>query len=174
MPLSNTLEVRAGELYFVVFGRPQPQGSYRAFIYQKGGNARAAITSDNKKMKPYRQQVTDTALSVLERLEIERPRHGEHVPVSVELNFFFAKPKSTKKSVLFPAVKPDIDKLIRSTFDALTGVLFKDDAQVVTVTARKFYDALERVEIRIISACDVALATPKHGCDIRRQDVSFS
>jgi crossover junction endodeoxyribonuclease RusA len=149
-------------IQFAVFGRPEPQGSKNAWVLptKNGGKGRAIMYDQNaKKMKPYRQEVSRAALATLHDLEIERPLAGEHVPVSVELNFFFAKPKSTKKSVLFPAVKPDVDKLIRSTFDALTGVLFKDDAQVVVVTARKFYDALERVEIRMISAGDVTNAT---------------
>jgi Holliday junction resolvase RusA-like endonuclease len=32
-----------------------------------------------------------------------------------------------------------VDKLLRSTFDALTGVAFDDDRQVVTVNASKRY-----------------------------------
>jgi len=37
-----------------------------------------------------------------------------------------------------PAVKrPDLDKLVRAVFDALTNVVFKDDSQVVSVFASK-------------------------------------
>jgi Holliday junction resolvase RusA-like endonuclease len=34
---------------------------------------------------------------------------------------------------------PDLDKLQRSTLDALTGVLFKDDSQVCRILAMKCY-----------------------------------
>lgn len=37
-------------------------------------------------------------------------------------------------------VKPDTDKLIRSTLDALTGVAYDDDSQVVNISACKIYD----------------------------------
>ena len=38
-----------------------------------------------------------------------------------------------------PAVKPDIDKLVRCTLDALSGVAFDDDARIVSLTAHKRY-----------------------------------
>jgi Holliday junction resolvase RusA-like endonuclease len=38
-----------------------------------------------------------------------------------------------------PTGKPDADKLARSTLDALTGIIFTDDALVVRLVAEKFY-----------------------------------
>jgi Holliday junction resolvase RusA-like endonuclease len=43
------------------------------------------------------------------------------------------------KGKIFCDKKPDIDKLIRSTFDSMTGVLYRDDSQVVQVRATKVY-----------------------------------
>lgn len=39
----------------------------------------------------------------------------------------------------FPGRKPDLDKLARAALDALTGVVFLDDAQVVDLVVRKRY-----------------------------------
>ena len=48
-----------------------------------------------------------------------------------------------------PCVRPDVDKLARALLDALTGVAYEDDGQVVTLTVRKRYgpDTLTRVFI---------------------------
>jgi Holliday junction resolvase RusA-like endonuclease len=45
----------------------------------------------------------------------------------VELTFYVSSPRS----------RPDIDKLIRSTLDALTGITWLDDSIVVSVAAKK-------------------------------------
>ncbi len=122
---------------FTVYGKPVPQGSSKAFYVKSLG--RSVITTDNKKLKPWRQQVTDTAMAVQAEAIPDRR------PVSIGLRFYFARPKSAKKRVGM-IVKPDIDKLVRSILDALTGVLFQDDSQVVSVVAEKFYGDVERVE----------------------------
>jgi hypothetical protein len=46
-----------------------------------------------------------------------------------------------------PAVKPDLDKCIRALNDALTGILWVDDGQVVGVSAKKLYGLPERTEV---------------------------
>lgn len=127
-------------IQFTVYGKPVPQGSSKAFYVKALG--RAVITSDNKRLKPWRQQITDTAMAQAgEAIEDSRP-------VEVLLEFYFARPKSAKKRVGM-TVKPDIDKLIRAILDGITGVLFRDDSQVVSVIASKHYDDLERVEISV-------------------------
>jgi len=46
-----------------------------------------------------------------------------------------------------PAVAPDIDKLLRAVSDALTGVGYMDDAQIVEVYASKIYADNTYIEI---------------------------
>lgn len=38
---------------------------------------------------------------------------------------------------IFPTSKPDLDNSIKSVFDAMNGVVYKDDAQVVTTVCKK-------------------------------------
>lgn len=128
---------------FTVYAKPQPQGSARAFLIK----GRPIITSTNKNLKPYRQELTLTALVAMAGKE--KPFAGKHVPVAVSMDFYLERPKSIPKKRIEMVVKPDLDKIIRSTTDALTGILYTDDAQIVTVTARKFYGIPERVEIRV-------------------------
>lgn len=120
--------------------RPEPQGSGRAMLI--GGKARYIATSSNKqgkRMRSYRQQVHSAALTRLEAMNRATPAFEKHVPVHLEIAFFFERPKSAPRMRQNPVVKPDIDKLLRATLDALTGVLFHDDAQVVEVVTRKLY-----------------------------------
>jgi Holliday junction resolvase RusA-like endonuclease len=38
-----------------------------------------------------------------------------------------------------PTGKPDIDNLIKTIGDALNGIMWRDDSQIVMLQARKFY-----------------------------------
>lgn len=134
------------EIRFTVFTHCEPQGSSRAFVNKKSG--RAIVTSANPKMKPYRHTVTQIACESLAKANEIQPWAAKHVPVSIGFRFYVEKPSSVAKKRTEPVVKPDLDKLIRSTTDALTGVLYHDDAQIVEYfEVRKFYGTPERVEI---------------------------
>lgn len=126
-------------LKFTVYGTPRPQGSTRAFIPK--GWKRAVITTDNTRLKPWRQSISETVMALQPQL-----LDG---PVVLCADFFFKRPRSAPKSRLRPSVKPDADKLLRAILDSLTGILYRDDAQVVTILGRKHYGDPERVEITV-------------------------
>lgn len=138
---------------FIVYVHPQPQGSAKAFVRGR----HAVITSDNVKLKPYRNEVTAVVLRACNDALAVIPLAPKHAPVRLTLDFFFSRLPSIPKKRLDVVVKPDIDKLARATLDALTGVLFVDDAQVVHLEARKHYGSPERVEIGV----SMALLDPK-------------
>lgn len=135
---------------FTVLGRPQPAGSKRAFVNPKTG--RAIITDDAKKSRPWKQEVKHTAL-------VAYP-HGQLLdgPLVVEITFVLARPAAhmgtgrnagqvRPSAPAYPIVRPDVDKLSRAVLDALTGTLWRDDAQVVRKTVEKVYGAPERCEV---------------------------
>lgn len=125
---------------FTVYGTPRPQGSMKAFMREGWKHPR--VTTDNKRLKPWRQQISETAMT------LRAPVLDG--PVAMGLRFYFRRPKSVPKSRVFPVVKPDLDKLIRGCMDSLTGILYRDDAQVVRFDEiGKFYDDVERVEIQV-------------------------
>lgn len=111
---------------FRVFGLPQPKGSTRAFI-RKG---RAIVTSDNRELKPWAQNV---ALSA----HVSGIRVIEKGPVKIEVQFVLPRPRSVKRGQAFQCVRPDLDKLLRAVLDALTGVAWTDDGQVAVIQAAK-------------------------------------
>jgi Holliday junction resolvase RusA-like endonuclease len=128
---------------FTVYGHPEPQGSFRAMNSKYSG--KAILTQSNKKMLPYRQMVSQTAM-----VECRGRMIAKHEPVMLGLSFYFAKPKSAPKSRAWPTVKPDLDKLVRCIKDALTGFAYVDDSQVVKFSKlEKLYGSPERTVITV-------------------------
>ena len=118
---------------FWVAGVPQPQGSMTAQV--RGGRA-VMYSANAARLRPWRDAVTFQAR------EAWRAGAWQGVPleggVNLRLQFAFLRPASAAKRPV-PHVKPDLDKLQRAVLDALTGVVYGDDAQVVSVTASKIY-----------------------------------
>ena len=116
------------ELSFRIDGLPAPQGSKRHI-----GNGRMIEAS--KKVGPWRAAV----LEAVAPLSFE-PFSGS---VGIEIVFWLEKPKSVKRDL--PTVPPDLDKLVRGLFDALTlASVWTDDAIVIEVKSWKFYADQER------------------------------
>lgn len=130
---------------FTVLGHPEPQGSIKAFMVR----GKPRLTSDNAAMKPWRQEVGWCALRALAKANAKQPWAAAKVPVGVIFHFYFAKPHSAPKRRQWPSVKPDWDKLARSCGDAMTGIVWVDDAQIVQATVVKEYGLPERAEITI-------------------------
>lgn len=59
--------------------------------------------------------------------------------VCVQLHFVLERGSTVTRAL--PTVKPDVDKLARAVLDALTGVAYGDDGQVVELHVRKSYSA---------------------------------
>lgn len=133
-------------LRITVYCKPEPQGSVKAFMI----HGKPRLTSDNAKVKPYRHTVAQVAAEQLSKDGIELPMAAKNRPVSLGVCWYFLKPPSAKKDRVHPAYKPDADKLLRATLDALTGIAYADDCQVVDIRAAKRYGAPERVEISVV------------------------
>ncbi len=157
----------ADRIEFAVLGRPQPQGSMKGFVLKgkDGAKPRAILTSDNSKMKPYRQQVGWAALDARAKAGYNALFAEKQIAVSVEFKFYFEKPPSISKKRVHIAVKPDIDKLCRSTIDAMTGIMFADDSQIIQLSASKYYGLPERAEIAVtnLEAAVIPRMFDEHG-----------
>ena len=76
-------------------------------------------------------------------------------PVFVLIRAIFPIPKSfskkkteqAMKGTLYPTKKPDWDNIGKIICDALNGIAYKDDSQVVIATVVKAYGATERVDV---------------------------
>lgn len=48
-----------------------------------------------------------------------------------------------------PVTKPDADNYAKGPLDAMKGIIWKDDGQIVDLIARKFYSSKPRIEITV-------------------------
>lgn len=126
---------------FMVYGAPGPQGSKRHV-------GKGVMIESSKKVKPWREAVKQAALDLV----ITQPWTPLDGPLVAEFAFTFKRPKSHYRTGRnahllrdsappYPAVVPDLSKLIRSTEDALTDAgVWADDARVVAYhQPRKVY-----------------------------------
>ena len=123
----------SNSLTFIVYGLPAPQGSKRSL-----GNG--ILVESSKAVKPWRQDVKHAALACV-------PHDWDTTrPMAISIVFRFKRPATHigKKGIKPSAPQHntsarsgDVDKLLRASFDALTGVAYDDDRQVVTVNASK-------------------------------------
>lgn len=132
-----------------VIGTPAPQGSKRGFV---GKSGRVQLVESSAAVRPWRQDVAAAAEQRVTELQWVPPKQ-----VSVTVTFYLVRPRSAPKSRTLPNVKPDLDKLVRSTLDALTTAgVFTDDATVVELTARKAYALPGEALGAQITVCEVA------------------
>ena len=134
-------------IQFTVYGEPTAKGRPRAAI-GKNGRIRGAYTPGKTRSAEtnFREQAV--------KVKPERPFEG---PVVLDLKFFRGVPRSWSKKKReealkgerVPAVRPDVDNLAKLVKDALNGVFWRDDAQVVRLTAEKRYSDVPRTEVKV-------------------------
>lgn len=122
-------------LAFVVYGTPIGQG--RISFLGKG----RAVHSNAKTLHPWRALVASRAAEA----QTGMPYTG---PVQLRASFYLQRPKHHSNSrglrdnaPSHPAKRPDLDHLLRAIGDALTGIAWVDDSQVVKVRASKSWCA---------------------------------
>lgn len=112
-----------------VAGRPAAQGSKKHI-----GNGR--LIEQSKYVKPWRETIVAAFLQQPFAVRKLWPITGE---VHVQLSFVMPRPVSTPKRSTPPAIKkPDLDKLARAAFDAITmSGAWADDSQATRLSASK-------------------------------------
>lgn len=115
---------------FTVPGKPAPL--QRARAVRRGSFIKVLDTEDNKVNKATVGWYGKAAMGGKPLLQ---------GPLAMTIEFRLPKPKSKIKvhSTPFPLPdsKPDIDNLGKMILDALSQVVYEDDAQIVTLTLRK-------------------------------------
>lgn len=144
---------------FYVGGIAKPAGSKRGFPIRRGGvfTGRVAITDACKHTKSWQAQVKHAATEAVKEAGLTQLLEGS---LKLTLVFNVSRPKNHYRtgrnaSMLrdsappFPITKPDLLKLTRAVEDALTGIVWRDDSQVVTEHLAKRFGGLPGVSIEI-------------------------
>ncbi len=135
-------------MIIIVNGTPAPQGSKR---HVGGGR----MVEMSKAVGPWREAVrAETQRTMIDH----DPLAG---PVSVVIDFYLPRPKGHYRSgrnahllrdsaPVYPAGRPDLDKLARAVLDGITaGGAWKDDGQAAELTLRKLYSTTGTGSCRI-------------------------
>ena len=112
-------------------GDPAPKGSYTRLAtgYVFNGRNKKAT----QKYDAWKQAVADAAqIAVAGNVNYPTCEACE-----VDVMFRLARGKTVKR--IMHTVPPDVDKLARAMFDPLTGIVWADDSQVVSLHAAKRY-----------------------------------
>ena len=113
------------ELTIDVAGEPASQGSH-SVIHGR------IVQVNSAKHKRWRNAVAFAALDLVtdgwELLD---------EPLELSVIFYLPRPKTATRE--FPAVMPDVDKLLRAVFDSLSGVIYVDDSRIIRATVQKLY-----------------------------------
>lgn len=131
-----------------IFGEPVGKGRPR---FARNGAYVRAYTPD--KTRQYEENVA----------MIYRLRKGDNFgaePVILKVDAYFSVPKSASKKAreemlsgdAFCMKKPDADNIIKCIADALNGVAYNDDKQIVRCFCSKHYSDTPRVEITVLPA----------------------
>ena len=136
---------------FVVYGDARPAGSKRAFKHPHTG--KIVVTEMAKGAKPWRADVQAAALEVFRgplltgplavTFTIYRPRPAGHLGTGRNAG-------TVKDSApAYPTTRPDVLKLARALEDALQGIVYRDDSQIVDEFLHKRYGEPARAEVSI-------------------------
>lgn len=138
---------------FTVPGIPVGKGRPRAT--SAGGRARLYTPA---KTVAYEGLVSHAAAQAM----------GGHAPLAgaclVELDITCPVPASWSKrkqaaalaGTIYPTTKPDKDNVIKAIYDAMNGIVWRDDVQAVDGVQRKRYGAVPGVRVRVCVLGDAA------------------
>ena len=129
------------EVHFIIPGRPVGKGRPR---FTRNGHC---WTPD--KTVSYERDIKLSYWSTYGHRKYEADK-----ALAVEIILYYPRPKNmakykrlmAQKGVLRPTVKPDVDNVIKAILDALNGVAFDDDRQIVQIECEKWYDITEENE----------------------------
>lgn len=131
------------QLYFDI----EPVQQQRPRFARRGNFVR---TYDPKKTADFKKQLHQLATAQF----TDEPLTGS---LKVEIKFYRAIQKSISKkehdkrakNEHRPSVKPDLDNYIKSSLDALTGVIWADDNEIVDLATGKYYAEHPHIELKI-------------------------
>lgn len=138
------------EIYFIVDGKVQPKQRPRVFRNKYTGRTQtitpqATVDYENKVKASFYEACDGEKFFLTGAVQMT---------VNVYVAITKSTPKKTREKMLTGELKPitrtgDLDNLFKAISDALNGVAYDDDSQIIDATIRKFYGEEARAEITI-------------------------
>ena len=133
-------------IQFTIPGQTQAQERPRFSRVGKG-----VRTIDPPKSRAYKELVKFVAWQ-------NKPQEPLQGALKLEVDVYLMPPKKyhTKpkqaliaSGELRPTTKPDLDNLVKGIKDGMSKIIWVDDAQIVELVVRKFYDMQPRAEVKV-------------------------
>lgn len=128
-------------------GEAKPKGSASGFpIKRKDGSVGVNVTNSNPDAAGWQAIVSRYLVDA-----VGSPVPYPSGPVAVTLTFVLRRTASEPKRRTRPMDrKPDLDKITRTVFDAMTGIVFRDDSQITwSAQSKRTAEADESPGVRI-------------------------
>ena len=160
----NTMQSES--LLIRINGIPQGKGRPR---FTKGGKAYTP-----QKTRRYEEAVRGAAMLAAQAQGFVK--HDDDTPLEACISAWFPVPASWSKKKraaamagdIYPTAKPDADNLAKAILDALNGIAYRDDKQVVSCTVGKRYTFRDDDTPRVV----VHIAPMKTFAQLREEAVS--
>jgi Holliday junction resolvase RusA-like endonuclease len=140
------------EIYFKVLGDPKGKGRPR---FSRVGKFTKTYTDAKTKM--YENEIANAARIAMDCFQGKWPHEPLETPLSVTLIVHVGVPASYSKKRTtacligeeWPTKKPDIDNIAKAFLDAMNGIVYKDDVQVIRLHVYKKYSIEPGVHITV-------------------------
>lgn len=134
------------QIEFIIEGKVKPKQSFR---YTRSGH--------NYTPRDVKQYARDIQYSFAAKYPTWLPSMFFEKPLKAEIEVYKKMPQSFSKikkqraiaGEIRPLVEPDCDNISKNILDALNGVVYPDDKQIVELSVKKFYSETEFVKVRI-------------------------
>lgn len=135
------------ELIFEVLGEPVAQGRPRFSSKNKVKRAIDPPASRYYKMKVEHEAKNHSPTELIEgpiRMYLDICK-----PLTQELANSKPKREAALNRDILPIARPDVDNYAKGIKDALNGIIYKDDSQIIELTVRKYYSEEPKAVIKI-------------------------
>lgn len=135
---------------FTIPGKPQTKQRAR---HGKGFTYTPKETVANEKM---------VKMIAFEAMQGKTPFQGG---IRLQIDSYHAIPSSVSKKKIpdalrgffKPLTKPDLDNIIKQVSDACNGVVYKDDNQIYSINAMKYFSETPRIQVVIFHNPEVSI-----------------
>lgn len=136
------------KLTFTIPGEPTAQGRPRFSTH--GGFVKAY---DPEKSRNYKAYVKLLASEAMQNIGLTLTELPLGVEIITDVGIPASKSKKFKEQALnglqLPIKKPDVDNVAKIILDSISGIVYKDDKQIVKLTVSKKYSDIPKVEVKI-------------------------
>lgn len=137
------------DIDFCIYGEPVAKGRPR--FVRKTGRVYTPSKTTN-----YETLIKQTYNSIYDGVNKEKVFFEKDIPLIMFVEAYFSIPKSASKkdkALMImkkkrPTKKPDTDNIIKIVGDALNGIAYHDDSQIISILLDKYY--AEEAYLRVV------------------------